>query len=455
MGREWRRGPTLGRGSSAVVSLATALSSGEAFAVKSAELGRSGPLRREQRILSGLSSPHVVSYIGFDITEEEEGAAAISHYYNLFIEYAPGGTLSDEIKRRGGRLDEDAVRSRAWQILCGLAYLHERGVAHCDVKGQNVLIGADGRAKIADLGCARSVADYYYDDDDDYDDDRVKYGCSRIRLRGTPMFMAPEVARGDEQGTAAADVWALGCTVIEMATGGAPWPDLSEPIAALHHIAFSSDVPESPRWMSEEGKDFLSRCLRRDPEERWTAEQLLQHPFVASPSTIRCGGNDHCLRESPKSTLDQGFWATTEEEDSEEFDIANTEQIPIPTIDISTDVNTVMQAKSPSDNSISERLRGLGGGETSGPDWAWDDDWTMVRTVVCRKIAIDVKVEEDATSSRTSGCDEKDMFSVNHVENEEDLCHGPRGCGFVSENGCVKRDGRRLGLFSCRRALLL
>nr|CAD1839194.1 unnamed protein product [Ananas comosus var. bracteatus] len=420
MGREWRRGPTLGCGSSAVVSLATASSSGEAFAVKSAELSRSGPLRREQKILSGLSSPYVVSYIGFDITEEE-ATAAIFHYYNLFIEYAPGGSLSDEIKRRGGRLDEDAVRSRAWQILRGLAYLHERGVAHCDVKGQNVLIGADGRAMIADLGCARSVTDGDGDDDG---------------------------------GTAAADVWALGCTVIEMATGGAPWPDLSDPIAALHHIAFSSDVPEFPRWMSEEGKDFLSRCLRRDPEERWTAEQLLQHPFVASPS-IRCGGNDHCLWESPKSTLDQGFWATLEEEDSEEFEIANTEQIPIPTIDIRTDTNSVMQAKSPSNNSISERLRGLGGGEISGPDWAWDDDWATVRTVDCREIAIDIKAEEDVRSSSTSGCDEEYMFSVNHVGNEEDLCHGPHGCDVASENGCVERDGRRLGLFSCKRALLL
>nr|CAD1839182.1 unnamed protein product [Ananas comosus var. bracteatus] len=447
MGREWRRGPTLGRGSSAVVSLATASSSGEAFAVKSAELSRSGPLRREQKILSGLSSPYVVSYIGFDITEEE-ATAAIFHYYNLFIEYAPGGSLSDEIKRRGGRLDEDAVRSRAWQILRGLAYLHERGVAHCDVKGQNVLIGADGRAMIADLGCALTVAD------DDGDDDGVTYGCSRIRLRGTPMFMAPEVARGDEQGTAAADVWALGCTVIEMATGGVPWPDLYDPIAALHHIAFSSDVPEFPRWMSEEGKDFLSRCLRRDPEERWTAEQLLQHPFVAPPS-IRCGGNDHCLWESPKSTLDQGFWATLEEEDSEEFEIANTEQIPIPTIDIRTDINSVMQAKSPSNNLISERFRGLGGGEISGPDWAWDDDWATVRTVDCREIAIDVKAEEDVRSSSTSGCDEEYMFSVNHVGNEEDLCHGPHGCDVASENGCVERDGRRLRLFSCKRALLL
>ncbi|OAY82827.1 Mitogen-activated protein kinase kinase kinase A [Ananas comosus] len=347
MGREWRRGPTLGRGSSAVVSLATASSSGEAFAVKSAELSRSGPLRREQKILSGLSSPYVVSYIGFDITEEE-ATAAIFHYYNLFIEYAPGGSLSDEIKRRGGRLDEDAVRSRAWQILRGLAYLHERGVAHCDVKGQNVLIGADGRAMIADLGCARSVTDD--DDDDDGDDDGVTYGCSRIRLRGTPMFMAPEVVRGDEQGTAAADVWALGCTVIEMATGGAPWPDLSDPIAALHHIAFSSDVPESPRWMSEEGKDFLSRCLRRDPEERWTAEQLLQHPF---------------MRRKRSLTLDQGFWATLEEEDSEEFEIANTEQIPIPTIDIRTDINSVMPAKSPRGD-LRSRLgvgRRLGDGE--------------------------------------------------------------------------------------------
>ncbi|RRT33264.1 hypothetical protein B296_00047172, partial [Ensete ventricosum] len=256
----WRRGRIIGRGTSATVSLATSVSSGEVFAVKSSELSRSSLLQREQRILSALDSPFVVSYFGCDVAAQTPGAGRC---YNLLMEYAPRGSLSDEIKKQGGRLDELAIRSYACDILGGLAYLHSNGVVHCDLKSQN-------------------------------------RGC----MRGTPMFMAPEVARGGEQ-SAPADIWALGCTVIEMATGRPPWPLVSDVLSALHQIAFSTDVPEFPSWISEEGRDFLSRCLRRDPLERWTAEQLLHHPFVVASRVANPPSKSDWI--SPKSTLDQAF----------------------------------------------------------------------------------------------------------------------------------------------------
>ncbi|KAK1298525.1 Mitogen-activated protein kinase kinase kinase 3 [Acorus calamus] len=152
---EWTRGRTLGRGaSSAVVSLAIRRSTGHLFAVKSAELSRSADLRREHRILSSVAdSPLVVSCLGEEITVE--GGV---HLYNLLMEYVPGGTISDEIRRRGGHLDErDACRYTS-DILRGLSHLHAAGIAHCDIKGANVLL-AGGAAKIADLGCARSAGD--------------------------------------------------------------------------------------------------------------------------------------------------------------------------------------------------------------------------------------------------------------------------------------------------------
>ncbi|OEL36106.1 hypothetical protein BAE44_0002877, partial [Dichanthelium oligosanthes] len=93
--------------------------------------------------------------------------------------------------------------------------------------------------------------------------------------------MAPEVARGEAQGPAA-DVWALGCTVLEMATGRAPWSDMdSDVLAALHRIGYTDAVPEVPSWLSAEAKDFLARCFARDAADRWTAAELLEHPFVA------------------------------------------------------------------------------------------------------------------------------------------------------------------------------
>ncbi|KAK1275633.1 Mitogen-activated protein kinase kinase kinase YODA [Acorus gramineus] len=285
---EWTRGRTLGRGaSSAVVSLAIRRSTGHLFAVKSAELSRSADLRREHRILSSVAaSPRVVSCFGEEITVE--GGV---HLYNLLMEYVPGGTISDEIRRRGGRLDELDSRRYTSDILRGLSHLHAAGIAHCDIKGANVLL-AGGAAKIADLGCARSAGD------------------DLRPISGTPAYMAPEVARGGEQGPPA-DVWALGCAVVEMVTGRAPLPEATDAMAAMFRIGFSEELPEIPEKMSEEGKDFLRRCFVRDPKQRPTAEELMKHAFVDLCRNSAAEGVD----ESPKCVLDQGFWDAVEDEE--------------------------------------------------------------------------------------------------------------------------------------------
>ncbi|KAL6640181.1 hypothetical protein ACP70R_022030 [Stipagrostis hirtigluma subsp. patula] len=333
---EWQRGPVIGRGASATVSIAIDRRTGDVFAVKSVEIASACILRREQSVLSALSSPYVVSCLGSDVSVAADGSGGMS--FDLFLEYAPGGSLADEIKRRGGRCEEAVIRSRAADVLRGLAYVHGAGVAHCDVKGRNVLLGADGRAMLADFGCARWTA--------------AEQGNAggAAAIRGTPVFMAPEAARGEAQG-AAADIWALGCTVIEMATGGAPWPQrFADPVAALHHVAHSGGVPETPAWLSDEGKDFLARCLVRDPAERWTAEQLLLHPFVASSTPAASKASPMEQRVSPKSILDLGFW-----EDS----------------DSATDSDATVALMTPAD-----RVGSLAAG---APDWSWSDGlWITV-----------------------------------------------------------------------------
>ncbi|TVU20396.1 hypothetical protein EJB05_36603, partial [Eragrostis curvula] len=327
-GVEMRRLRTLGRGASgAVVSLFAA--GEELVAVKSAAAGAE-QLRREAAVMASLRSPHVLPCLGF----RAAAAAGGGSEYQLILEFAPGGSLADEAERNGGRLEEAAVRAFAADVARGLAYLHGESTVHGDVKPRNVVIGGDGRAKLADFGCARRVG-----------------SCKGQQpIGGTPAFMAPEVARGEEQGPAA-DVWALGCTVLEMATGRAPWSGVVDDVlAAVRLIGYTDAVPEAPEWMSAEGKDFLGKCLCRDARERWTAEQLLEHPFLAL--AVKAEDVVKAKWVSPKSTLDAALWESDADDEDDDDDLP----------------------ESPAD-----RIRALAGNCSALPDWESDDDgWIEV-----------------------------------------------------------------------------
>ncbi|KAK2649399.1 hypothetical protein Ddye_016888 [Dipteronia dyeriana] len=343
---DWTRGHTIGQGSSATVSLATSLLSRNVFAAKSAELSESEFLQREQKILSSLNSPYIITYKGCDITSENNKLI-----YNLFMEYAAGGSLTNVIRRHGVGgccLDEPTIANYTRQILQGLEYLHSNGLVHCDIKGRNILITESG-AKIADFGCA-------------------KWQSEEVSSRGgTPMFMAPEVARGEHQGFAS-DIWAVGCTVIEMASGGPPWSDATDPVTVLYRIAYSGESPELPGCLSKQAKDFLSKCLRRNPKERWTTTQLLGHSFLEqfnSCTTNPIQESNSSTSNSPTSILDQDkIWNSL----VDETQTTSLRNVMIP----SSSLNTVTD----------ERIRRLSSfsDDQQGPSWSWDDEsWITVR----------------------------------------------------------------------------
>lgn len=328
---EWIRGPMIGRGSSSAVFLGTNHSR-ELFAVKSSE---SNMLQGEYALVSQLNSPFLVKCLGFNIAFEQN-----KEVYNMFMEYVRGGTLSDLIKKQGGSLDEPMIKSYAQQILQGLDYLHSIGIVHCDVKGQNVLVDENGDIKIADLGCGKFLGD-----------------GKNSGFSGTPAFMAPEVARGEEQ-LFPADIWAFGCTIIEMATGSVPWSEIKDPVSALYRIGYSEDLPKFPNSLSNDARDFLSKCLIKCPKERWTAKQLLHHPFLQSVES-NSWKDEELKRDSPTSILDQGFWNS--------FEVMESSSL------VST--NTV--------DSAADRIRGLIGNAGMAcslmPDWVEEEDWITVR----------------------------------------------------------------------------
>lgn len=274
------RGKLLGAGAFGSVNLAIDRADGAVFAVKSVAVNEGSEvsvraIENEIEMLRRLDSEYVVRCLGSDWTEE--GGQVMR---NAFLEYMPEGCLTDFVRQfcGAGALDEHLLRTYTRSVVEGIDYLHRQGIVHCDIKGKNILVG-NGSVKLTDFGSSKRVGDAI-------DSDVVN--CA-AKVHGTPLWMAPEVVRQVEQGPAS-DIWSLGCTVVEMATGRAPWSKFANHFAALYHIGCTEELPEVPAWLSEEARDFLSHCFQRDPCRRWTSAQLLRHPFLTTRFVAAAAG---------------------------------------------------------------------------------------------------------------------------------------------------------------------
>lgn len=101
-------------------------------------------------------------------------------------------------------------------------------------------------------------------------------------MTGTPMYMSPEVIKGQNDGRQGAiDVWSLGCVILEMVTGRRPWASLDNEWAIMYNIA-QGNPPQLPtkEQLSPEGIKFLKKCFERDPKKRATAAELLQSGWI-------------------------------------------------------------------------------------------------------------------------------------------------------------------------------
>ena len=263
----WKKGELLGVGAFGKVFLGLNLDSGELMAVKvipvtNQEDENTQELIREISLMKVLFNEHIVRYIG---TEQDE-----SHLF-IFLEYVPGGSIASVV-HKFGKFQEALVRGYTRQILSGLAYLHEHQIMHRDIKGANILISNDGVVKLADFGASKKITEMMTQND-----------C--MSLKGTPYWMAPEVIMQTGHGRSA-DIWSVGCTVIEMLTGKPPFAEFPTQVSVLFHIANTQDPPAIPEGVTEECKDFLLSCFQRNPKERPTAATLLQHSFMLHRSDL-------------------------------------------------------------------------------------------------------------------------------------------------------------------------
>lgn len=270
---KWKKHELLGAGSYGKVYLAapvdSSIQSASSVAVKSANVDRSSTLEKEATFLKELrGKQNIIQCFGEDVSLEDE-----QNVYNLLLEYASGGNLLELIRENQGTIPESTVAYYTFMLLRGIAAMHDCHIVHCDLKPGNILVfpAPDGmnELKIADFGIARRVWDWI--------ESPPKYGGS-IFCRGTPIYASPESLNHGLHDKAS-DIWSLGCIVWEMITGKTVCSCRKTGDLILFAM-FGKPTKEIPEDLSEDGKDFLRRCLERMPAGRWTAKQLMKHPFI-------------------------------------------------------------------------------------------------------------------------------------------------------------------------------
>lgn len=275
----------------------------------SQEAHRCAAIEREVALLKTLTHQHIVPFYGVIALENRNmlglvmeycGGNSLRHYYKKLQQDVAEGRLPRDALHGDG-LREDTIQRFTAQMLSGLAYLHANGVVHRDLKGLNVLLNEDYTCcKLADFGSAKQIALSGSD-------------AEFHSMQGTVWWMAPEQfmlgksgsTKHDCEGaggTLVADVWSLGCTVLEMALGAIPFTHVAGGQFGLMVLLTRPDMKDEDLFpasvvskVAPSVLRFVRRCLVREAAKRPSASELLQDEWLSN-EVSRISSRSHSPR---------------------------------------------------------------------------------------------------------------------------------------------------------------
>ncbi|XP_009600930.1 CBL-interacting serine/threonine-protein kinase 7-like [Nicotiana tomentosiformis] len=188
----------------------------------------------------------------------------------LVMELAHGGELFTKLNRRGGRFSESTARFYFHQLASALHFCHQNGVAHRDIKPQNLLLDEDGHLKISDFGLSALP-------------EQLRNGLLHTAC-GTPAYTAPEVVYRKGYDGAKADAWSCGVILYVFLAGSLPFDDSNLPnmYKAIHRREF-----KFPDWVSKPARRVINRLLDPNPDTRYSIEELMKTPWFKRSSSMK------------------------------------------------------------------------------------------------------------------------------------------------------------------------